>query len=144
MTNSHVSAMLLTDMILGRENPWAELFDPSRFKPVTSTRDFVRENINVAKEFMGDRASVPELDDLAKIPLGGAEVVEWKGEKLAVYKDERGTVHSCSAVCTHMGCLVRWNSAERSWDCPCHGSRFDYDGKVIQGPANQDLEAKEL
>lgn len=144
MTNSHVSAMLLTDMILGRENPWAELFDPSRFKPVTAARDFIRENMNVAKEFMGDRASVPELDDLAKIPLGGGEVVGWKGEKVAVYKDEGGTVHACSALCTHMGCLVHWNSAERSWDCPCHGSRFDHDGKVIQGPANEDLEARKL
>jgi glycine/D-amino acid oxidase-like deaminating enzyme/nitrite reductase/ring-hydroxylating ferredoxin subunit len=144
MTNSHVSAMLLTDMILGRENPWAELFDPSRFKPVTSARDFLRENLDVAKEFMGDRASVPELDDLAKIPKGYGEVVEWKGERVALYKDDSGNAHACSAVCTHMGCLVRWNSAERSWDCPCHGSRFRYDGKVVQGPANKDLEPREL
>ena len=144
MTNSHVAALLLTDMIRGRDNPWAEVFDPSRFKPVTSARDFLRENMNVAKEFMGDRASTPELDDTAKLPRGGGEVVEWGGEKVAVYKDERGDVHACSAVCTHMGCLVRWNSAERSWDCPCHGSRFDHRGKVIQGPANEDLEPTSL
>ena len=144
MTNSHVSALLLTDLILGRETPWAEVFDPSRFKPVTSARDFIRENMNVAKEFMSDRVSTPGLDSLGKIPLGRGEVVEWRGERVAVYKDESGGVSACSAVCTHMGCVVRWNSAERSWDCPCHGSRFDYDGKVVQGPANESLAPKPL
>ncbi|MBD0372432.1 MAG: FAD-dependent oxidoreductase [Pyrinomonadaceae bacterium] len=144
MTNSHVAALLLTDMILGRKNPWEEVFDPSRFKPVTSARDFISENMNVAAEFMGDRVGVPELDDLEKIPTGGGEVVEWKGERVALYKDEGGNLHACSATCTHMGCIVHWNSAEKSWDCPCHGSRFNFDGKVIQGPANKDLERKEL
>jgi glycine/D-amino acid oxidase-like deaminating enzyme/nitrite reductase/ring-hydroxylating ferredoxin subunit len=144
MTNSHVAAVLLTDMIRGRENPWAAVFDPSRFKPVTSARDFVSENMNVAKEFMADRMGTPELDDLGELPRGSGEVVEWKGERVAVYKDAQGQVFSCSAVCTHMGCIVHWNGAERSWDCPCHGSRFNYDGKVIQGPANEDLGAKDL
>jgi len=144
MTNSHVAAMLLTDMIEGRENPWAEVFDPSRFKPVTSARDFISENMNVAKEFMADRISTPELDDMEKLPTGGGEVVEWQGERVAVYKDDDGKIFSCSAVCTHMGCIVHWNGAEKSWDCPCHGSRFNYDGKVIQGPANKDLEKKSL
>jgi glycine/D-amino acid oxidase-like deaminating enzyme/nitrite reductase/ring-hydroxylating ferredoxin subunit len=140
MTNSHVAAMLVTDMIRGRENPWAEVFDPSRFKPVTSAKDFISENLNVAKEFMADRIEAPELDDLGKLPAGRGEVVEWKGEKVAIYKDDHGLVYSCSAKCTHMGCIVHWNNAEKSWDCPCHGSRFNFDGRVIQGPANQDLE----
>jgi glycine/D-amino acid oxidase-like deaminating enzyme/nitrite reductase/ring-hydroxylating ferredoxin subunit len=144
MTNSHVAAMLLTDMIEGRENPWAEIFDPSRFKPVTSARDFVGENMNVAKEFMADRIGTPELDDVGEIPAGRGEVVEWKGERIAIYKGDDGRVFSCSAVCTHMGCIVHWNGAEKSWDCPCHGSRFNYDGQVIQGPANKDLEPKPL
>ena len=144
MTNSHVAAMLITDMIQGRENTWAEVFDPSRFKPVTSARDFISENLNVAKEFMADRVETPELDDLRKLPAGRGEVVEWKGERVALYKDDQGLVYSCSAKCTHMGCIVHWNGAEKSWDCPCHGSRFNYDGKVIQGPANKDLETREL
>jgi glycine/D-amino acid oxidase-like deaminating enzyme/nitrite reductase/ring-hydroxylating ferredoxin subunit len=144
MTNSHVAAQLLSDMILGRDNPWIELFDPSRFKPITSARDFIRENMNVAKEFMADRVSTPELEDLSELPTGGGEVIEWKGERVAVYKDEAGKVFSCSAVCTHMGCIVHWNSAEKSWDCPCHGSRFNYEGQVIQGPANKALEKKSL
>jgi glycine/D-amino acid oxidase-like deaminating enzyme/nitrite reductase/ring-hydroxylating ferredoxin subunit len=144
MTNSHVAAMLLTDAVRGRQNPWAEVFDPSRFKPVTSAKDFVKENLNVAKEFMSDRLSTPELDDLGKLPAGDGEVVEWKGEKAAIYKDEQGTVHAVSPVCTHMGCIVHWNNAEKSWDCPCHGSRFNFDGKVIQGPANEDLAPMQL
>ncbi|HEX8143305.1 MAG TPA: FAD-dependent oxidoreductase [Pyrinomonadaceae bacterium] len=144
MTNSHVAAILLTDMIEGRENPWARVFDPSRFKPVTSATDFVKENLNVAKEFMADRISTPEIEDLDKLPEGGGEVLKWKGERLALYKDEAGTIHACSPVCTHMGCIVHWNSAERSWDCPCHGSRFNYDGEVIQGPANEDLKKVDL
>jgi glycine/D-amino acid oxidase-like deaminating enzyme/nitrite reductase/ring-hydroxylating ferredoxin subunit len=144
MTNSHVAAMLITDMIWGRENPWAEVFDPSRFKPVTSARDFISENMNVAKEFMADRISTPELDDIEILPKGRGEVVELKGERVALYKDDTGHVFSCSATCTHMGCTVHWNGAEKSWDCPCHGSRFNYDGKVIQGPANKDLETKGL
>jgi glycine/D-amino acid oxidase-like deaminating enzyme/nitrite reductase/ring-hydroxylating ferredoxin subunit len=144
MTNSHVAAMILSDAVRVRENPWATLFDPSRFKPVTSAKDFVKENLNVAKEFMADRLSTPELDDLDKLPAGGGEVVEWKGEKAAIYKDEQGTVHTVSPVCTHMGCIVHWNNAEKSWDCPCHGSRFNFDGKVIQGPANEDLAPMQL
>jgi Rieske Fe-S protein len=136
--------MLLTDMIAGRKNDWEKVFDPSRFKPVTSARDFVGESLNVAKEFMGDRVSTPELDDLGKIPTSGGEVVEWEGERVAIYKDEGGRLHSCSAICTHMGCIVHWNGAEKTWDHPCHGSRFDFDGIVVQGPANEDLAAKKL
>ncbi|HEY0005392.1 MAG TPA: FAD-dependent oxidoreductase [Pyrinomonadaceae bacterium] len=144
MTNSHVAAILLTDMILARENPWGELFDPSRFKPVTSAKDFIKENLNVAKEFMADRIKTPELDETVALATGAGEVVEWKGERVALYKDDDGHLFACSAVCTHMGCLVHWNGAERSWDCPCHGSRFNYDGQVIQGPANKDLKPKQL
>ena len=144
MTNSHVAAMLLTDMILGRENPWGEVFDPSRFKPITSAKDFIKENMNVAKEFMADRISTPELDDIGNLPHGSGEVVKLKGERVAVYKDEEGTVYACSPNCTHMGCIVHWNSAEKSWDCPCHGSRFNFDGHVIQGPANEDLKPVQL
>jgi glycine/D-amino acid oxidase-like deaminating enzyme/nitrite reductase/ring-hydroxylating ferredoxin subunit len=144
MTNSHVAASILSDLIMGRENPWGELFAPSRFKPVTSAKDFVSENLNVAKEFVSARLSTPEVDSTNELPAGGGEVVELNGKKVAVYKTDAGALHCVSAVCTHMGCIVSWNSAEKSWDCPCHGSRFDYDGKVIQGPANRDLEAVEL
>ncbi|HVF51740.1 MAG TPA: FAD-dependent oxidoreductase [Pyrinomonadaceae bacterium] len=144
MTNSHVAALLLTDMIMGRENAWSELFAPSRFKPVTSAKDFVKENLNVVKEFMSDRISTPELPKPLELAQGEGAVFKSEGEHVAVYRDEQGAVHACSAVCTHMGCIVHWNSAEKSWDCPCHGSRFNYDGDVIQGPANEPLEKKQL
>jgi glycine/D-amino acid oxidase-like deaminating enzyme/nitrite reductase/ring-hydroxylating ferredoxin subunit len=144
MTNSHVAAMILADAVRGRENPGASLFDPSRFKPVTAAKDFIKENLNVAREFMADRLSTPELDDVTKLPAGGGEVVEWKGVKAAIYKDEQGMVHAVSPVCTHMKCIVHWNNAEKSWDCPCHGSRFNFDGKVIQGPAHEDLAPMQL
>jgi glycine/D-amino acid oxidase-like deaminating enzyme/nitrite reductase/ring-hydroxylating ferredoxin subunit len=148
MTNSHVAAMLLTDIITGRDNPWRDLFDPSRLKLITSARNFVKENLNVAKEFMADRLRVPELHDLNELPRGHGKVVKWQGQSVAIYKDDQDGIHACDPVCTHMGCIVHWNSAERSWDCPCHGSRFSYDGTVIQGPANKNLvpvrlEAKE-
>jgi glycine/D-amino acid oxidase-like deaminating enzyme/nitrite reductase/ring-hydroxylating ferredoxin subunit len=144
MTNSHVAAMILTDLIAGRKNPWSEVFDPNRFKPITSAPEFIKENINVAKRFVGDRLGAEEIDSTAELPSGSGEVVEWNGEKVAVYKTETGAVNAVSAVCTHLGCIVNWNSAERSWDCPCHGSRFSSDGHVIQGPANKDLEKKSL
>ena len=144
MTNSHVAADILTDMILGRENPRAQVFDPSRFKPVTSAKDFVKENLNVVKEFVSDRISSPELPETIDLPQGEGAVFKSEGEHVAVYRDEQGAVHACSAVCTHMGCIVHWNPAETTWDCPCHGSRFNYDGEVLQGPANEPLEKKQL
>lgn len=144
MTNSHVAAMILSDLILGRDNSWSALFAPSRFKPLTSAKDLITENLNVAKEFVSDRISTPKAGSKDELPEKSGEVVEWNGEKIALYKDDKGATHAVSAVCTHMGCLVHWNTAERSWDCPCHGSRFNYDGQVIQGPANQDLKAVEL
>jgi glycine/D-amino acid oxidase-like deaminating enzyme/nitrite reductase/ring-hydroxylating ferredoxin subunit len=140
MTNSTVSAMLLSDLILGRKNDWSSLFDPNRFKPLTSAKDFVVENVDVAKHFVGDRLSVPDEESVPDLAEGEGHVIELDGEKVAVCKLEDGATHSVSAKCTHMGCIVSWNSAEKSWDCPCHGSRFNYDGRVIQGPANKDLE----
>jgi Rieske Fe-S protein len=89
---------------------------------------------------MGDRIGTPELKDRAALSTGAGEVVKWKGERVAVYRDDDGQIFACSVVCTHMGCIVHWNGPEKSWDCPSHGSRFNYDGKIIQGPANEDLE----
>lgn len=140
MTNSTVSAMILSDLILGRENDWSSLYDPNRFKPLTSAKDFVVENVDVAKHFVGDRLSVSKEESLPELAEGEGRVVELDGEKVAICKVEGGATHKVSATCTHMGCIVGWNNAEMSWDCPCHGSRFNYDGTVIQGPANKDLE----
>jgi glycine/D-amino acid oxidase-like deaminating enzyme/nitrite reductase/ring-hydroxylating ferredoxin subunit len=141
MTHGTIAGMLLSDLILGRENPWTELYDPSR-KTASAVADFAEENLNVATQYAdlltpGDVASV---DDVANEE--GA-VIRKGLSKIAAYRDRDGVVHSMSAVCRHLGCIVAWNSAEKTWDCPCHGSRYDARGEVINGPANQGLEPTE-
>jgi glycine/D-amino acid oxidase-like deaminating enzyme/nitrite reductase/ring-hydroxylating ferredoxin subunit len=139
MTNSTVSAMILSDLVLETENAWSSLYDPNRFKPITSAKDLAVENVDVAKHFVGDRLSVKEEESIPDLMEGEGRIVELDDEKVALCKLEGGATHAVSATCTHMGCVVAWNGAEKSWDCPCHGSRFNYDGTVIQGPANKDL-----
>ncbi|MCE9556804.1 MAG: FAD-dependent oxidoreductase [Planctomycetes bacterium] len=136
MTHGTIAGMLLNDLIAGRHNRWAQLYDPSR-KPLSAAGSFVQENVNVAMQYFhwltGSKVS---LED---IPNGGGAVVRQGLSKIAVHRDEEGCLHQCSAVCPHLQCIVEWNAAEKSWDCPCHGSRFDKEGHVINGPANQDL-----
>ena len=143
MTFGTVSALMLSDAVLGRANPWAELFDPRRLKALHSAGRFLKENIDYPTHLVGDRLKMPK-GSVADIPRGGGDVVLVDGERIAVSRDARGTLRAVSAVCTHMGCLVRWNGAERSWDSPCHGSRFDSDGCVVDGPAARNLEARTL
>jgi glycine/D-amino acid oxidase-like deaminating enzyme/nitrite reductase/ring-hydroxylating ferredoxin subunit len=144
ITHGTMAAMLLSDLVLGRDNPWAALYDPSRIKPVASAKAFVAENAGVAAHFVGDRLKGADAPDLAHVRPGEGKLVRRGGETLAVYRDEAGGLRACSAVCTHLGCIVQWNNAERSWDCPCHGSRFEPDGEVINGPALRGLARKEL
>jgi glycine/D-amino acid oxidase-like deaminating enzyme/nitrite reductase/ring-hydroxylating ferredoxin subunit len=143
MTNGTAAAAIITDAIMGRVNPWAEAFDSTRVKPRRAMKDFVKENANVAKHLMLDKALASEVT-IESVPIGEAAIVDLEGEPAAAYRDESGELHVVSPDCTHMGCRLAWNKAECSWDCPCHGSRFDPDGRVIQGPANQDLEKKEV
>jgi glycine/D-amino acid oxidase-like deaminating enzyme/nitrite reductase/ring-hydroxylating ferredoxin subunit len=137
MTHGTIGGMLLTDLILGNENPWAKLYDPSRIN-FRSALTFSKENINVAEQYAqwltpGD---VGNIDEIA--PDSGA-VIRKGVHKIAVYKDPNGVVTQRSAVCTHLYCIVDWNDTEKTWDCPCHGSRFDPYGKVVNGPAIADL-----
>ena len=143
MTNGTVAGVLITDQILGRDNPWVDLFDPHRMKPLASAKSFVKENLNVAKRFVADRIAPEQLEiaapeDLA--PGEGRVVLGEGGGQVALSRDDDGTLHALSARCTHLGCLVKWNHAERSWDCPCHGSRFGQDGRVLEGPAVRPLD----
>jgi Rieske Fe-S protein len=133
MTHGTIAGMLLTDLILGRKNPWTKLYDPSRVT-LRATPDFLKENLNVAAQF-SDWATGSEVDSYDQIPPGGGAVVRRGMKKIAVYRDEAGEIHERSAVCTHLYCIVAWNSVERTWDCPCHGSRFDPYGQVVNGPA---------
>jgi glycine/D-amino acid oxidase-like deaminating enzyme/nitrite reductase/ring-hydroxylating ferredoxin subunit len=138
MTHGTIAGMLLTDLILGRANPWAKLYDPKRVS-LRAARDLAKENLNVAAQYAawvlpGD---VPSDDD---VPAGEGRVVRRGTKLVAVYCDEGGTRHERSAACTHLKCIVNWNDLEKSWDCPCHGSRFDPYGAVLNGPAIEPLE----
>jgi len=137
MTHGTIAGMLIRDLVLGRENPWADLYDPRR-KPVLAARDFLRENLNVGVQY-ASWIGPGEVKSVADIPAGAGALLRHGASKLAVYRDDAGHVHACSAVCTHLGCPVAWNSTESTWDCTCHGSRFDRHGKVLAGPANSDL-----
>jgi glycine/D-amino acid oxidase-like deaminating enzyme/nitrite reductase/ring-hydroxylating ferredoxin subunit len=133
------AAMMLTDAVGGRDNQWAEVFDPMRLKLRASAGELVKENADVAVRFFGDRLKRSSADGLA--PGEGRIVRDGLGQA-AVYRDDEGCLHELSARCTHLGCIVAWNSAERTWDCPCHGSRFDHRGAVVQGPAVEPLKPK--
>jgi glycine/D-amino acid oxidase-like deaminating enzyme/nitrite reductase/ring-hydroxylating ferredoxin subunit len=132
---------LLAALVEGRDHPWAELFDTSRVRPRAAAMSFARENLDVALRFLGDR--LVKRGDLESIEPGGGRVVGAGLGQRAVYRDEDGTLHALSARCTHLGCIVNWNSAERTWDCPCHGSRFGARGEVIMGPAVRPLEPRD-
>ncbi|HYP55299.1 MAG TPA: FAD-dependent oxidoreductase [Solirubrobacterales bacterium] len=142
MTGGTAAALLLADTILGRENRWAGLFDPFRLKPLAGGPKLVKENARVAGHFIGDRVverGGRRLEDLAP---GEGAIVNHDGEKVAGHRRDDGTLVAVSTRCTHLGCQVKWNTAERSWDCPCHGSRFTPEGAILQGPAVDPLELK--
>ncbi|WP_433944427.1 FAD-dependent oxidoreductase [Paenibacillus sp. SN-8-1] len=138
MTNGTLSALLIRDLILNRENRYTELFDPSRFKADPSIKNLVVQNSNVAKELIAGKIDIihRKAEDLQ--PDEGS-LVQHLGKKAAAYKDKDGKLFIVDATCTHMGCEVNWNEGERTWDCPCHGSRYDHKGKVIEGPATEPL-----
>jgi glycine/D-amino acid oxidase-like deaminating enzyme/nitrite reductase/ring-hydroxylating ferredoxin subunit len=144
MTNGTVAAMILSEAILGRANPWADLYDSKRLLPRSSLGSFLRSNASTGLHFVGgylsrgDRARVDELGP------GEGALVRVRGRKTAVYRDDERQLHGLSPVCRHLYCVVDWNPAERSWDCPCHGSRYAGDGTAIQGPTTEDLKRRRL
>jgi Rieske Fe-S protein len=137
MTHGTIAGILLTDMICGRANPWARLYDPSR-KWTSSLSDYASENLNVVAQYL-DWVTAGNVPSEEEIAAGSGAVVREGWTKVCAYRDERGVLHKHSAVCPHLGCIIAWNAEEHSWDCPCHGSRFDPLGRVIQGPAISDL-----
>lgn len=134
-----LAAMIIGDKIAGRKNKWADLYDAARMQPVRSGPKFLKENLDVASHYIKDLGG-PDESVLNELEPGDGRVVKKDGKRLAVYRNEDGELKAVSAVCTHMGCNVRWNNAERTWDCPCHGSRFSTDGTVIEGPALDPLQ----
>jgi glycine/D-amino acid oxidase-like deaminating enzyme/nitrite reductase/ring-hydroxylating ferredoxin subunit len=142
LASGTAAGMILRDLALGRPNPWAHAFDPRRLNIRAAAGSAVKENADVAIRFFADR--LLKRGSASGLRRGEGKVVGAGLRQAAVYKDERGKVHSLSARCTHLGCIVSWNSAEKTWDCPCHGSRFAHDGRVIQGPAVHPLDPKPL
>ncbi|OGA60537.1 MAG: oxidoreductase [Betaproteobacteria bacterium RIFCSPLOWO2_12_FULL_65_14] len=141
LTHGTIAGMLLCDLILGRSNPWAALYDPSR-KTIGAAREYTTENLNVARQY-ADWLTGGEVKAVDQIARGSGAVMRRGLQKVAVYRDPDGALHECSAACPHLGCIVHWNRSESTWDCPCHGSRFDCYGKVMNGPANRDLASVE-
>lgn len=140
MSNGTLSGMLLKDLVLGKSNSWTELYDSTRATPFLTPQS-VKQNISVGTHWVGDRLK-GLTSSVADVKSNEGKVVTVKGEKIAAYRDETGNLHAVSAVCSHLACIVGWNNAEKSWDCPCHGARFNFDGEVIHGPAIKDLSKK--
>jgi nitrite reductase/ring-hydroxylating ferredoxin subunit len=139
MTHGTIAGLLISDLVHGRENEWAELYSPGRVNmSLEAASEYLKENLNTAAQY-ADWLTGGDLDDVEKLPSGTGAIMRRGLTKLAVYRDPQGYVHEVSAVCPHLGCIVSWNAAERTWDCPCHGSRFECTGKVIHGPATSDL-----
>jgi glycine/D-amino acid oxidase-like deaminating enzyme/nitrite reductase/ring-hydroxylating ferredoxin subunit len=144
ITYGIVSAIVLRDLILKGKNEYSELFNPNRLKPIAGFAKFVKENLDVAKELLEKILPSEKLEELAGLANGEGKVVKYEGKNLALFKDDSGKLHAINPTCTHLKCTVTWNLAEQTWDCPCHGARYDWDGKVLTGPASKDLEKVEL
>lgn len=143
MTTGTVAAMIITDMIAGKPNPWEEVYDPSRFKPVESAKTFVSQAIEATKGLVGDRI-LPVHKEASQLDPGEGAIVKIEGERVAAYRDQNGTLYTLDPACRHMGCIVSWNDAEKTWDCPCHGSRYNATGEVIHSPAVYGLPEKKV
>ena len=139
MVYSGVAAMVIRSLIKNEETDLSKLFNPNRLKPVAGFTSFIGHNAHVAGELISRLFSGEKMQELSALAQGEGRMVEYEGEKIAVFKNDDGAIHAISPVCTHLKCEVKWNGAERSWDCPCHGARYNVDGKVLTGPADRDV-----
>ena len=144
MTYGHVAAITLSETLINGDSKYRELFDPNRIKPVAGFTNFVKESVDVVKELVSGKFSGEKIKELNDLAAGEAKVVQYEGEKIAMYKDEQHNIHAVNPTCTHIHCTVSWNTAEKSWDCPCHGARYNCDGEVITGPATKNLAVVDL
>lgn len=142
ITHGTIAGILIPDLILQRHNPWEKIYDPARF-PLRAFGQYISEVGSMAVKY-GDYLSSGAIESAEELQRNEGAVLNTSGKRVALYKDEHGDVHAFSAVCPHLGCSVRWNSFEKTFDCPCHGSRFTVSGKVINGPANSDLKPIEV
>jgi Rieske Fe-S protein len=143
LTFGTLAGIIISDAVLGRSNPWTELFDPGRKALTRGLWDYIKENVDYPYYMIRDRFAGPDAQSTRAVKRGQGKIIERNGAKAAAYRDQAGAVTLRSAICTHMGCAVDWNTAERTWDCPCHGSRFKPTGEVISGPAETPLSTVE-
>ncbi len=142
VTNTAIGAEIVVDLIMDRPSPYAEIYTPNRTR-LSSAGEYLKENLNVVAQY-SDHFQASEVDSIANIARGQGAVVRVDGKPVAVHRDNAGRIRACSAICPHLGAVLHWNSAERSWDCPAHGSRFDCDGKVLNGPSAAALDRRNL
>jgi glycine/D-amino acid oxidase-like deaminating enzyme/nitrite reductase/ring-hydroxylating ferredoxin subunit len=142
MTHCTAGAILVTDLIMGRDNSWRDLYDPSR-TAIHGVSEFLKELGNTVAQY-GDWVKGGDVDSPQQVPPGEGATLRQGEKRIAIYRDDDGIIHALSAACTHLGCVVSWNAAEKTWDCPCHGSRFGVNGRILHGPASKPLEAVQL
>lgn len=140
MTHCTIAGLLIKDLITGKENPWEKLYSPSRFKLFKAGKTLIKEYIGGLVSYIKTKPKELDKIGLHDIKPHEGRILEFEGKKVGAYRDENDDIHFVAAECTHLGCMVKWNNDEKSWDCPCHGSRFTYEGKVLNGPANEPLD----
>jgi Rieske Fe-S protein len=140
ITYSQIAAQILTDLIVKGQSDFEEVFNPSRGKPVAGFANFVKSAADVTGNFIEKLIPSEKIEGLDEIKNGDAKLVNFENQSVALYKDETGKIHSVNPACTHINCTVAWNTAEKTWECPCHGSRFNEDGVMFTAPARKDLE----
>lgn len=142
MTTSNVAANIITDKILGKQNPYEEVFTSTRMEPIKNHQEVGNMLKEVATSWTVEKLKIPE-EKLQDIKKGEGGLIEFEDKKVGAYRDESGKVYLVKPVCSHLGCELTWNNLEKTWDCPCHGSRFNYKGKSIYDPSIKDLEVYE-
>ena len=139
MTTSNIAASIITDKILGQKNEYEEIFKSTRLEPVKN----IKEMTNMVKEGINSlvikKLEIPK-EEANQIQNGEGKIVEVNGQKIGIYKDKEGKIYKVNPVCKHLGCELSWNNLDKTWDCPCHGSRYDYKGKLIYGPSVKNLD----
>lgn len=140
MTFGTLSAMIISDMILRKENKYENLFSPSRFNVAASLKDTLQENADAVFHLIKDKFTAEKINSLSEINIDEGKTISLEGKTMSVYRDLTGQLHAVSSACTHMGGNIGWNDTEKSWDCPCHGARFDIDGRLLNGPAIKNLD----
>jgi Rieske Fe-S protein len=137
-----LAATVIADQILGRDNRWSELFKATRIEPLKASKGTAEETVSVVKVALQDYLTRRQHEQLERLAPGTGALVSLDGDEVAAYRDPSGAVYAVSPICTHMKCKVHWNAVETTWDCPCHGSRFSPDGRVVCGPAIEPLARK--